>query len=37
MMAKNKTTETQNSVADYLTNICNEKKRKDCFAIIELT
>ena len=35
-MAKNKTTETQNSVADYLTAIKDEKKRKDCSAIIDL-
>jgi len=35
-MAKNKTKETQNSVADYLTNISDEKKRNDYSAIIEL-
>jgi hypothetical protein len=35
-MAKNKTAETQNSVADYLTNIADEKKRNDCMEIIEL-
>ena len=35
-MAKNKTIETQNSVANYLKKIKNEKKRKDCSAIIEL-
>ena len=35
-MAKNKTIETQNSVADYLTAIKDEKKRKDCSAIIDL-
>ena len=35
-MAKNKTTETKNSVADYLTAIKDEKKRKDCSAIIDL-
>jgi hypothetical protein len=35
-MAKNKTTETQNSVADFLKSITDEKKRNDCSAIIEL-
>jgi Domain of unknown function (DU1801) len=35
-MAKNKTIETQNSVADFLTTITNEKRRKDCSAIIGL-
>jgi len=35
-MAKNKTIETQNSVADFLTTITDEKKRKDCSAIIDL-
>src|SRR6266550_4085619 len=35
-MAKNKTTETQNSVADFLTTISEEKKRKDCSKIIDL-
>ncbi len=35
-MAKNKTTENQNSVAEYLNTIKDEKKRKDCAAIIDL-
>jgi hypothetical protein len=35
-MAKNKTTETQNSVADFLTTVKDEKKRKDCSAIIDI-
>lgn len=35
-MAKNKTIETQNSVAGFLTTIIDEKKRKDCSAIIDL-
>ncbi|HXB42627.1 MAG TPA: DUF1801 domain-containing protein [Puia sp.] len=35
-MAKNKTTETQNSVASFLRTITDEKKRKDCSAIIDL-
>ncbi|MGB4776312.1 MAG: DUF1801 domain-containing protein [Daejeonella sp.] len=35
-MAKNKTLETQNSVADFLTTITDEKKRKDCVTIIDL-
>ena len=35
-MAKNKTIETQNSVADFLTTITDEKKRKDCSAIINI-
>ena len=35
-MAKNKTTETENSVEDYLDNIPDEKRREDCSAIIEL-
>lgn len=35
-MAKNKTVETENSVAGFLKTISNEKKRKDCLAIIEL-
>ena len=35
-MAKNKTTETENSVDDYLDNIPDEKRRQDCSAIIEL-
>ena len=35
-MAKNKTTETQNSVAAFLKTITDEKKRKDFSAIIDL-
>jgi hypothetical protein len=35
-MAKNKTTETDNSVTGYLNAIADEKRRKDCFAIVEL-
>jgi len=35
-MAKNKTIETQNSVADFLTTITDGKRRKDCSAIIDL-
>jgi len=35
-MAKNKTTETENSVEAYLAAIADEKKRKDCAEIIEL-
>ena len=35
-MAKNKTVETQHSVAGFLRTIADEKKRKDCLAIIDL-
>jgi Domain of unknown function (DU1801) len=35
-MAKNKTIETQNSVAGFLSNIKDEKRRNDCSAIINL-
>ncbi len=35
-MAKNKTTETKNSVEEYLNNILDEARRKDCSEIIEL-
>ena len=35
-MAKNKTIETQNSVAVFLTTITDEKKRKDCSTIIDI-
>jgi len=35
-MAKNKTIETQNSVAGFLMTITDVKKRKDCSAIIDL-
>ena len=36
VMAKNKTIETQNSVADFLAKITDERKRKDCSTIIDL-
>ena len=35
-MAQNKTVETKASVAAYVKKIADEKKRKDCSAIIEL-
>lgn len=35
-MAKNKTTETQHSVTDFINSVADEGKRKDCFSIIEL-
>lgn len=35
-MAKNKTTENENSVADYLAKITDEKRRNDCLHIIDL-
>jgi hypothetical protein len=35
-MAKNKTIETKNSVAGFLTTIKDEKRREDCSAIIAL-
>ena len=35
-MAKNKTIETQTSVAGFLTTIKDKRKRKDCSALIEL-
>ena len=35
-MAKNKTTETQNSVTDFLATLTDEKKRNDSTKIIEL-
>ncbi len=35
-MAKNKTTETEVNVADYLAAIADEKRRKDCSAIVDL-
>ena len=35
-MAKNKTTETQDSVAAFLKTVKDEQKRKDCSAIIDL-
>jgi hypothetical protein len=35
-MAKNKTTETQVSVTDFLVSIKDEKRRKDFSAIIDL-
>jgi hypothetical protein len=34
--AKNKTTETELSVREYLNNIADENRRKDCAAITEL-
>ena len=36
VMAKNKTIETKDSVADFLKTITDEKRRKDCSAIIDL-
>ncbi len=36
MKSKNKTTENQNSVESYITTIADDKKRKDCSAIIDL-
>lgn len=35
-MAKNKTTETKNSVTDYLNAIPDENRRRDCSDIIDL-
>jgi hypothetical protein len=35
-MAKNKTTENENSVSDYIASIVDEKKRKDFSAIVTL-
>jgi hypothetical protein len=35
-MAKNKTIETQGSVADYLGTIKDEKRRKDCSLLIDI-
>ena len=35
-MAKNKTTETIKSVADFINTVADETKRKDSFAIIEI-
>ena len=35
-MAKNKTTETRNNVQEYLNNIPDANRRKDCSEIIEL-
>jgi hypothetical protein len=35
-MAKNKTVETENSVADFLTTISDAKRREDCSIIIDL-
>jgi nucleoid DNA-binding protein len=35
-MAKNKTTETEASVSDFLTTVTDEKRRKDCLAIVDL-
>jgi len=35
-MAKNKTTETDNSVTEFINNGENEVKRKDSFRLIEI-
>lgn len=35
-MAKNKTTETENNVADFIATVENEAKRDDSFRLIEL-
>lgn len=35
-MAENKTHQTANSVADYLASIENERRRKDCKAVMKL-
>ncbi|MEP6844683.1 MAG: DUF1801 domain-containing protein [Panacibacter sp.] len=35
-MAKNKTTETENSVADFITTVEDEAQRKDSFRIVEI-
>ncbi|QDK79263.1 DUF1801 domain-containing protein [Spirosoma sp. KCTC 42546] len=35
-MAKNKTTETENSVTDFVNSIADEGKRKDSFSVIDL-
>lgn len=35
-MTKNKTTETEASVSDYLKTIKNANRRNDCIAIVEL-
>ncbi|WP_268846702.1 DUF1801 domain-containing protein [Flavobacterium aestivum] len=35
-MAKNKTIETENSVADFLVSISNAKRHEDCIFIIDL-
>ena len=35
-MPKNKTTETDDSIQEYLNNITNENRRKDCSEITEL-
>lgn len=36
MAQQNKTTENKNSVADFIKTVKDEKKRKDCFTIIDL-
>jgi hypothetical protein len=36
MKAKNKTTETENSVTEFLSSVENEVRRKDSFRLIEL-
>jgi hypothetical protein len=35
-MAKNKTTETESSVDDFINNVADETKRNDCFELIKL-
>lgn len=35
-MAKNKTTENQLSIEDFINSVTDEVKRKDCFSLIEL-
>jgi Domain of unknown function (DU1801) len=35
-MAKNKTTETTGSVADFINKVDDETKRKDCFRIVDI-
>lgn len=35
-MAKNKTTETEGSVSDFINGVADENKRADCFKIIDL-
>jgi len=35
-MAKNKTTETQSSVSDFLAKVTDQKRKQDCSAIINL-
>lgn len=35
-MAKNKTTENEASVADFINKVADENKRADCFKVVEL-